>query len=115
MAEKSAQRDQRRVLQKRLLDLSKVAIFGTLSENFRECGKPGCRCHAEGPKHGPYLTVSYRSDGKTRGYSVPKDAEQAVREGIAAWQSLQECLRELAEQNKARAFEAARLQREKQR
>lgn len=101
------------VRQQRLLSaierLAKVAVFGTLSETYRTCGQPGCRCHKGGPKHGPHLYISYRGEqGKTTGYYVPKGAEEATREGVAAWQKLQECLRELAEINKERNLRLAR-------
>jgi hypothetical protein len=46
--------------------------------------------------------------GKTTGYYVPQGAEQATREGVAAWQKLQACLRELAELNKERNLRQAR-------
>lgn len=89
--------------------LAKLAVFGTLSETYRTCGQPGCRCHQGGPKHGPHLYISYRGEqGKTTGYYVPKGAEEATREGVAAWQKLQECLRELAEINKERNLRLAR-------
>ena len=89
--------------------LAQVAVFGTLSETYRTCGQPGCRCHQGGPKHGPHLYISYRGEqGKTTGYYVPKGAEEATREGVAAWQKLQECLRELAEINKERNLRRAR-------
>ena len=89
--------------------LAELAVFGTLSESYRTCGNRGCRCHGEGPKHGPHLYVSYRGDeGKTTGYYVPKAAQAAVREGVVAWQMLQELLRELAELNKDRIIDAAK-------
>jgi hypothetical protein len=89
--------------------LAQVAVFGTLSETYRTCGQPGCRCHQGGPKHGPHLYISYRGEQrKTTGYYVPKGAEEATREGVAAWQKLQECLRELAEINKERNLRRAR-------
>jgi len=107
-------RDRRKQLLRDIERLSRLAIFGTLSETFRACGTASCRCHNKGPKHGPYLTVSYRSEaGKTAGYSVPKGAESAIREGIEAWRELQHCLRELAEINKDHALEAARATRER--
>ena len=107
-------RDRRKQLLRDIERLSRLAIFGTLSETFRACGSAGCRCHDKGPKHGPYLTVSYRSqEGKTSGYSVPKGAEKSVREGIEAWRELQQCLRELAEINKNHALEAARAAKER--
>jgi hypothetical protein len=100
---------QRGKLLREIQRLASVAIFGTLSESYRTCGQPGCRCHGPGPKHGPHLQVSYRGEqGKTTGYYVPKAAAPATREGVAAWQRLQQCLRELAELNKQRNFQRAR-------
>jgi hypothetical protein len=92
--------------------LAENAIFGTLSETFRTCGTPGCRCHGDGPKHGPHLYVSYRgAAGKTTGYYVPTAAQEAIRHGVAAWQLLQERLRALAELNKQRIVDAAKKSR----
>jgi hypothetical protein len=100
---------QRRKLLREMERLAQVAIFGTLSETYRTCGHPGCHCHGPGPKHGPHLQVSYRGEqGKTTGYYVPKAAQQATRQGVVAWQKLQQCLRELAELNKERNFRQAR-------
>ena len=94
---------QRRKLLREVERLAQVAIFGTLSETYRTCGPAGCHCHGAGPQHGPHLHVSYRGEqGKTTGYYVPKAAERATRQGVAAWQQLQQCLRELAELNKQR-------------
>lgn len=101
--------EQRRKLLREMERLAQVAIFGTLSETYRTCGHPGCHCHGPGPKHGPHLHVSYRGEqGKTSGYYVPKAAERATRQGVAAWQKLQQCLRGLAELNKQRNFRRAR-------
>ena len=92
--------------------LASQAVFGTASESYRCCGNPGCRCHAEGPKHGPHLYVSYRGEvGKTTGYYVPKAAHGAIRHGIGAWQRLQRCLRELADLNRQQLLDRARERR----
>lgn len=100
---------QRRKLLSEIQRLADEALFGALSETYRTCGRAGCHCQRGGPKHGPHLNVSYRGEkGKTTGYYVPKAAEQATREGVAAWQKLQECLRELAELNKQRNLQRAR-------
>src|SRR5712692_8965258 len=90
---------------KRLLDqieqLAGQAIFGTLSQTYRTCGTPGCRCHHGGPKHGPHLYVSYSGPaGKTTGYYVPKAIQSQVRKGVQAWSRLQKNLRRLALLNK---------------
>src|ERR1700691_100993 len=99
----------RRRLQSQIARLAEIAIFGTLSETYRTCGRAGCHCQSGGPKHGPHLQISYRGEkGKTTGYYVPKEAEAATREGVAAWQELQSCLRELAEMNKERNLQQAR-------
>ena len=88
---------------------AEVAVFGTRSETYRTCGRAGCHCPRGGPKHGPHLNISYRGEkGKTTGYYVPQGAEEATREGVAAWQRLQVCLRELAELNKERNLRRAR-------
>jgi hypothetical protein len=63
--------------------LARRAIHGTLSESYRTCGNPRCRCHAQGPKHGPHLYISYGGEGgKISGYYVPKTAESQVRRGV---------------------------------
>jgi hypothetical protein len=99
----------RRKLLNEIQRLAEVAVFGTLSETYRTCGRAGCHCQRGGPKHGPHLNISYRGEeGKTTGYYVPQAAEAATREGVAAWQKLQTCLRELAEMNKQRNLDGAR-------
>ena len=100
---------QRRRLLRQIELLAEIAIFGTLSETYRTFGRAGCHCQSGGPKHGPHLQISYRGEqGKTTGYYVPKEAAAATREGVAAWQELQSCLRELAEMNKERNLRRAR-------
>jgi hypothetical protein len=100
---------QRRKLLDEIRSLADIAVFGTLSETYRTCGRAGCHCQSGGPKHGPHLYISYRGEkGKTTGYYVPQGAAQATREGVAAWQKLQACLRELAELNKEQNLRCAR-------
>src|SRR5947208_10323420 len=99
---------QRRKLLGQIQRLAEVAVFGTLSETYRTCGRAGCHCQRGGSKHGPHLNISYRGEkGKTTGYYVPQGAEEATREGVAAWQKLQACLRQLAELNKERNLQRA--------
>jgi hypothetical protein len=100
--------NQRRKLLSDIQRLAEVAVFGTLSATYRTCGRAGCHCQRGGPKHGPHLNVSYRGEqGKTTGYYVPQAAAEATRQGVAAWQELQACLRELAELNKERNLRRA--------
>ena len=97
---------QRTALLHRLLPLARRALFGTLSETYRTCGRAGCHCQA-GQKHGPHLYMSFRgSAGTTAGYYVPQALGPRVRTGVAAWQALQAHLRELAELNRRQLWAA---------
>src|SRR5712664_1581583 len=90
----------RAALLRRLQALAPHLIFGTLSETFRTCGRPGCHCQ-QGRKHGPHLYVSFRGPaGRTAGYYVPQALASAVRAGVEAWQEAQAVLRTLAEGNR---------------
>jgi len=93
----------RDALLRRLSRLARRALFGSLSETYRTCGRPGCRCH-QGHKHGPHLYVSFRGPDGTTGYYVPQHLAEAMREGTAAWQELQTGLRDLAELNRQRLW-----------
>jgi len=90
-------------LLRQIRQLAQMAIYGSLSETYRRCGNPDCRCHHGGPKHGPHLYISYRgTNRKTTGYYVPHHAEARIRQGVEAWSQLQDSLRELAALNKER-------------
>jgi hypothetical protein len=90
-------------LLREIKQLAQAAIYGSLSETYRRCGNPHCRCHHGGPKHGPHLYISYRGkSGKTTGYYVPQEAAAQIRQGVDAWSQLQDRLRELAALNKER-------------
>jgi hypothetical protein len=103
---------QRAELLRQIEQLARHALVGTVSETYRTCGTPGCRCHHGGPKHGPHLYVSYRGPkGKTTGYYVPKSIHEEVRAGIAAWTQLQDRLRQIAQLNRERL--ATRTRRKK--
>jgi hypothetical protein len=104
----------REALWRQVSRLARRALFGTLSETYRTCGRPGCRCH-QGPKHGPHLYVSFRGPKGTTGYYVPQDLAEPMRQGVAAWQERQGVLRALAELNRQRlwAQKAARGPRRK--
>jgi hypothetical protein len=95
-----------RVLVRKLVSLARQILFGTLSETYRTCGQPNCRCH-QGEKHGPHVYLSFRgSAGKTTGYYVPQDLSEPTRAGIAAWHEAQDVLRQLAELNRQELWDA---------
>jgi hypothetical protein len=100
---RSIQQAQQRLLRE-MTALAERAIFGSLSETYRTCGQPGCRCK-QGEKHGPHLYISFRGEeGKTTGYYVPQALGAAVRDGIEAWKQFQARARELAELNRERLW-----------
>ena len=71
--------DQRAKLIQQVTELAGLVIFGSLSEMYRACGNPGCRCHGPGPKHGPQLQVVYKGEsGKSTGYYVPITAQAEI-------------------------------------
>ena len=101
--------DPRKTLLQQIIPLAENAIFGTLSESYRTCGRKACRCYGDGPKHGPHLHISYRgAEGKTTGYYVPKAAQPSIRSGVQAWERLHELLRRIAELNANQAMANAR-------
>jgi hypothetical protein len=58
---------QRRELLGEIERLAEIAVFGTLSETYRTCGRAGCHCQGDGPN--PHLNVSYRGENmKPKGY-----------------------------------------------
>jgi hypothetical protein len=97
---------QRELLLHEIQQLARRALFGSISQTYRTCGNPGCRCHRDGPKHGPHLYVSYRgSKGKTTGYYVPRAIQEEVRQSVAAWHQLQDYLQQISDLNKQRLME----------
>jgi hypothetical protein len=111
--ERNARGHRREELLRQVNDAARLVIFGSLSEIYRTCGNPGCRCHGPGPKHGPHLQVVYKGDsGKTSGYYVPKSVQPDVRQGVAAWKIAQEALRELAALNRDELLDRAKIARQ---
>ena len=93
---------------------------GSLSSRSRPCGKPDCQCHAPGGKlHGPYWSLTFKLDGKTRSRSLRPDQVDAVRQQIAnfrRYQSLSAELVEVSEQlSQARLTEPTAGQAKKKR
>jgi hypothetical protein len=58
---------------------------GSVSRQYRICGKPNCRCvHPTHPQlHGPYHQVNYCYTGKKTAYWVQKENLKEVRAELA--------------------------------
>lgn len=83
---------------------------GTLSANWRKCGKPGCHCAREGAKgHGPSYVLARSVKGKTRSVRIGPDDVGEVRRQVEEYGRFRELASEFLEASEALA--AARLQR----
>jgi hypothetical protein len=67
----------RRAAATRLGDVEQV-LAGTLTEQARRCGRPGCRCE-HGDPHGPYAYFTPRPAGRGRARYVPAGLAGVVR------------------------------------
>jgi uncharacterized protein DUF6788 len=67
----------RRAVAGRLGEAEQV-LAGSLVEQTRRCGKPGCRC-ADGEPHGPYTYFAPRTQGRGRLRYVPAPLAEVVR------------------------------------
>lgn len=84
-----------------LLELAPKILIGSASQTYRTCGNKNCRCHGEGPKHGPHMYVVYKGEhGKSTGYYVPVAMHEPVRDGLEAWSQFHEQTKQLAQLNK---------------
>ena len=92
----------RRVLFERL---AQVGDFrrGSVSENYRRCGKPNCACAAEGHRgHGPrYVWTRTTVGRKTRGRQLDRAEVDKVRAELAQYQQFAKITDEIVEVNEA--------------
>ena len=89
-----ALRARRRRLATRLGDVEAV-LAGSLVEQTRRCGKPGCHC-AEGERHGPYAYFVPRAAGRGRSRYVPANLVALVRAGLARAERAEAVLTEIS-------------------
>lgn len=94
----AALRRRRAVLLKKLPPL-KAILRGSVIEQYKRCGKPGCRC-ADGPGHGPkqYLSVSQPGARPVMQY-VPAEYQEQVRYFLENHRRARSLLEEVCEIN----------------
>ena len=74
-------------------------LAGSLVEQSRRCGKPGCRC-AGGDLHGPYVYLSVgKATGRRGLVYVPAALADLVAEKVALSESAQELLGKISAVN----------------
>ena len=84
----------RRAAAGQLGDVEQV-LDGTLTEQARRCGRPGCRC-ADGEPHGPYAYFTPRPAGRGRARYVPAALAQVVRRYLRRDEQVQAALAEIS-------------------
>lgn len=87
----------RRAAAARLGDVEQV-LAGTLTEQARRCGRPGCRC-AGGQPHGPYAYFTPRPAGRGRARYVPAALAQVVRRYLSRGTDVEAVLAEISAVN----------------
>ena len=73
-------------------------LAGSLVEQTRRCGKPGCRC-AAGDPHGPYAYFVAKTAGRGRMKYVPASLITAVRAHVARGEQVEAVLAEISAVN----------------
>ena len=84
----------RRAAAGRLGDVEQV-LAGTLTEQARRCGRPGCRC-AGGEPHGPYAYFTPRPAGRGRARYVPAALAEVVRRCLRRGEQAEAALAEIS-------------------
>jgi len=76
-------------------------LHASLIERFLKCGKTNCRCHRDGPKHGPFFYLN-RCFPKGQMQSLllksPSQIDQA-RQSVAAYAQVQLVLDQISQIN----------------
>jgi hypothetical protein len=84
----------RRAAAARLGDVEGV-LAGTLTEQVRRCGRPGCRCE-RGEPHGPYAYFTPRLAGRGRARYVPTALAGVVRRYLHRGEQAEAALAEIS-------------------
>ncbi len=76
---------------------------GSISENYRRCGRSGCCCAGpDHPGHGPYYAFTRKVAGKTRTVNRRPGLElNRLRKEVAEYQRFKKLCSELIEVNEA--------------
>ena len=74
---------------------------GSISENYRSCGKPGCCCSAsDHPGHGPYYALTRKVAGKTKTLHLRPGALLAkIQREVETYQQFRRTSQQLLEVN----------------
>lgn len=76
---------------------------GTITENYRSCGKVGCACSDPAhPGHGPYYAYTFKKDGKTRTKNLrPSPQLEKLGQEVSVYRDFRTTCDKLVEVNEA--------------
>ena len=89
----------KRLEQARTADPAKQVLSGSLTEQTRRCGKPGCRC-AGGQPDGPYAFFAPKAAARGRLRYVPASLAGVVRRYLRNGEEIEQLLAEISAINK---------------
>ena len=76
--------------------------LATLTEYYRKCGKPYCRCtQPEHPGHGPSWMLTRKVDSKTRTRNVPQQALEQTHRQMKEYRRFRDLVKQMIEINDA--------------
>ena len=84
----------RRAAAARLGDVEQV-LAGTLTEQGRRCGRPGCRCE-RGEPHGPYAFFAPKTAARGRLRYVPASLTGVARRYLRTGEEIEQLLAEIS-------------------
>ena len=76
---------------------------GSVTQNWRKCGKPNCACAAPGhPGHGPQWNLTRKADGRTRtAHLRPGPELEKARREVAEYERFRDLVGQVTEVNEA--------------
>jgi len=86
--------------EKEILDIfsRKLLIRGYLYEKYKACNKSGCKC-TKGQKHGPFLYLSDKVEGKTKMIFIKRNLGKKVTELAKNYQRWRKSRAKIAKYN----------------
>jgi len=76
----------------------KLLIRGYLYEKYKACNKLGCKC-TKGQKHGPFLYLSNKIEGKTKMIFIKRNLKEKVTELAKNYQKWRKSRAKIAKYN----------------
>lgn len=78
------------------LDEIGFVVQGSVTERWKKCGKPACRCYDDPDEwHGPYNQWSWKNGGKTFSVALTKDQAALCRQWVKNNRRLEKIVKRL--------------------